>query len=229
MALSLAEALRAAVPATEDQARLLTFMREHRDRLPQLSFDEIARASGVSQPTVTRMTRKLGYANALELRAAAAAAMDVPGRLPPEQVQRGAELLRSGDDLHVFAPEHLDGAVRGIFRLAFPKTDVELPMKPQIARRGIRNTPQRFNEGDAALVLAVNNLPDGYDFQAEFRNAQMLGVPVLILQATTFEVPGIPDGSEALSLSLAPDVYEAIAGIHLAAAAAEIRTRAALA
>jgi hypothetical protein len=102
-------------------------------------------------------------------------------------------------------------------------------MKPQIARRGIRNTPQRFNEGDAALVLAVKDLPDGYDFQAEFRNAQEHRVPVLILQATTFEVPDIPDGSETLSLSLAPDVYEAIAGIHLAAAAAEIRTRAALA
>lgn len=227
MAHSLVEALRAAVPATEDQARLLTFIRDHRDRLPRMSFDEIARASGVSQPTVTRMTRQLGYANAHELRAAAA--MDVPGRLHPEQVRRGAELIRSGDDLHVYAPEHLDGAVRDLFKRVFPKTGVELPMKPQLARRGVRNTPQRFNEGDAALVLAVNDLPDGYDFQAEFGNAQMQGVPVLILQAARFDVPGRPDGSEILSLGLAPDVHEALAAIHLAAAAAEIRARAALA
>lgn len=226
MAHSLAEALRAAVPVTEDQARLLTFMREHRDRLPQMSFDEIARASGVSQPTVTRMTRKLGYANALELRAAAA--LDMPGRLHPEQVRRGAELIRCGDDLHVFAPEHLDGAVRDLFKRAFPKTDVELPMKPQLARRGVRNTPQRFNEGDAALVLALRSLPEGYDFQTEFRNAQEHGVPIQILQATTFEVPDRPDGSEVFSLGLAQDVHEVLAGIYILAAAAEIRARAAL-
>lgn len=227
MAHNLAEALRGAVPATEDQTRLLTFMRDHRDRLPRMSFDDIARASGVSQPTVSRMTRQLGYANAHEWRVAAA--LDVPGRLHPEPVRRGAELIRPGDDLHVFAPESLDTAVSDIFKRAFPKTDVELPMKPQLVRRGVRNTPQRFNEGDAALVLALSGLPEGYDFQTEFRNAQAQGVPVLLLQAVTFEVPDRPAGSEILSLGLSPDVHEALAGIHLAAAAAEIRARAALA
>lgn len=131
MARNFTEALRSYRPATEDQARLLAYLRDHRDRLPQMSFDEIARAVGVSQPTVTRVTRQLGYANSHELRAAAA--LDMPGRLHPEQVRRGAELIRSGDDLHIFAPERLDGAVRGLFKHVFPKTDVELPMKPQLA------------------------------------------------------------------------------------------------
>lgn len=226
MARNFTEALRSYGPATEDQARLLAYLRDHRDRLPQMSFDEIARAVGVSQPTVTRVTRQLGYANAHELRAAAA--LDMPGRLHPEQVRRGAELIRSGDDLHIFAPEHLDGVVRGLFKHVFPKTDVELPMKPQLVWRGARHTPQRFNEGDAALVLAVSALPDGYDFQVEFRNARAQGVPVLILQATSFEVPDLPDGSEVFSLGLAPDVHEELGAIFLAAAAAEIRARAAL-
>ena len=102
-------------------------------------------------------------------------------------------------------------------------------MKPQIIRRrDVKTTPQRFNEGDAALICAVTALPDGYDFQAEFRNAQEQGVPVLLLQAVTFDVPDRPEGSEVFSLGLAPDVHEALAGIYLAAAAAEIRARAAL-
>lgn len=226
MAHSLAEALRVAVPATEDQGRLLAFLRDHRDGLPRMSFDEVARAAGVSQPTVSRMTRQLGYANAHEWRVAAA--LDVPGRLHPEQVRRGAELIRSGDDLYVFAPEILDRTIRDLFKHVFPKTNVELPMKPQLPWRGARNTPQRFNEGDAALILAVTALPDGYDFSAEFRNAKEQGVPVLLLQAVTFDVPGRPEGSELFSLGLAPDVHEALAGIYLAAAAAEIRACAAL-
>lgn len=222
-----AEALRSYAPVTEDQAPLLSFLRDHRDRLAQMSFDEIARAAGVSQPTVTRLTRQLGYTNAHELRVAAA--LDMPGRLHPEQVRRGAELIRSGDDLYVFAPEILDRTMRDLFKHVFPKTNVELPMKPQLPWRGVRNTPQRFNEGDAALILAVTELPDGYDFQAEFRNAQEQGVPVLILQAATFDVPDRPEGSEVFSLGLAPDVHEDLAAIFLAAAAAEIRARAALA
>lgn len=227
MTRNFAEALHSYTPVTGDQARLLAFLRDHRDRLPQMSFDEVARAAGVSQPTVTRLTRQLGYANAHELRVAAS--LDVPGRLHPEQVRRGAELLRSGDDLHIFAPEYLDDPVRDLFKCVFPKTDVDLPMKPQLARRGVRNTPRRFNDGDAALVLAVHELPEGYDFQAEFRNAQEQEVPVLILQAATFVVPGRPDGSEVFSLGLEPDTHEALAVIFLTAAAAEIRSRAALA
>lgn len=220
-----AEALRSYAPVTGDQARLLAFLRDHRDRLPQLSFDEIARAAGVSQPTVTRLTRRLGYANAHEWRVAAD--LDMPGRLHPEQVRRGAELVRSGDDLHIFAPECIDRAVEDLFKRVFRKTDAEHPMKPQIIRRrDVRTTPQRFDEGDAALIFAVSALPDGYDFQAEFRNAQEQGVPTLILQAATFVVPGRPDGSEVFSLGLEPDIHEALAAIFLAAAAAEIRSRA---
>lgn len=223
-----AEALRSHAPATEDQARLLSFLRDHRDRLAQLSFDEIARAAGVSQPTVTRVTRQLGYANAHELRVAAS--LDLPGRLHPEQVRRGAELIQSGDDLFIFAPECLDQAVESLFKRVFRKTDVMLPMKPQIiGRRDVKSTPQRFNEGDAALIFAVSALPGGYDFQAEFRNAQEQGVPVLILQAATFDIPDRPEGSAVFSLGLAPDVHEDLAVIFLAAAAAEIRTRAAVA
>jgi DNA-directed RNA polymerase subunit H (RpoH/RPB5) len=228
MAHNFAEALRGAVPATEEQARLLTFLRDHRDQLPRMSYDAIARASGVSQPTVSRITRHLGYANAHEWRVAAS--LDMPGRLHPEQVRRGAELVRSGDDLHVFAPECLDRALDDLFKRAFPKGDVMLPMKPQlIRRRDVKTTPQRFNEGDVALILAVAALPEGYDFRAEFLNAQAQGVPVLLLQAVNFEVPGRPEGGEILSLGLAPSVHEAVASIYLAAAAAEIRTRAALA
>lgn len=223
-----AEALCSYAPVTEDQARLLSFLRNHRDRLPQMSYDEIARAAGVSQPTVTRLTRRLGYANAHELRVAAS--LDMPGRLHPEQVRRGAELIRSGDDLHIFAPECLDQAVESLFKRAFRKTDVMLPMKPQIIRRRVvRSTPQRFNEGDAALIFAVRALPDGYDFQAEFRNAQEQGVPVLILQAVPFDIPDRPGGSEVFSLGLASDVHQDLAAIFLAAAAAELRARAALA
>lgn len=228
MTRNFAEALRSCTPATGDQARLLSFLRNHRDRLAQLSFDEIARAAGVSQPTVTRMVRQLGYANAHELRVAAA--LDMPGRLHPEQIRRGAELIRSGDDLHIFAPECLDRAMEDLFKRVFRKTDVELPMKPQIIRRRVvRSTPQRFNEGDAALIFAVSALPDGYDFHAEFRNAQEQRVPVLILQAATFDVPGRPEGSEVFSLGLGPDIHEALAAIYLAAAVAEIRACAALA
>ena len=82
-----AEALRSYAPATEDQGRLLALLPDHRDRLPQMSFHEVARAAGVSQPTVTRVARHLGYANAHEFRVAAA--LDVPGRLHPEEVRRG--------------------------------------------------------------------------------------------------------------------------------------------
>jgi hypothetical protein len=222
-----AEALRSYAPATEDQGRLLAFLRDHRDGLPQMSFDEVARAAGVSQPTVTRVARQLGYANAHEFRVAAA--LDVPGRLHPEQVRRGAELIRLGDDLHIFAPACLDQPVESLFKRVFRKTNVELPMKPQIIRRrDVKTTPQRFNEGDAALILAVAALPEGYDFQAEFRNAQEQGVPVLLLQAVTFDVPERPERSEVFSLGLAPDVHEALAAICLAAAVAEIRARAAL-
>lgn len=222
-----AEALRSCIPATGDQARLLAFLRDHRDLLSQMSFDEIARAAGVSQPTVTRVTRQLGYANAHEFRVAAA--LDMPGRLHPEQVRRGAEMIGSGDDLHIFAPACLDQAVDGLFKRVFRKTDVELPMKPQVIRRRVvRSTPQRFNEGDAALIFAVSALPDGYDFEAELRNAQEQGVSVLLLQAVTFDVPEMPEGSEVFSLGQAPDVHEDLAAIYLAAAAAEIRARAAL-
>jgi hypothetical protein len=224
---SLTEALRSYTPATEDQARLLMFLREHRDRLPQMSFDEIAQGARVSQPTVTRITRQLGYENALEWRVAAVLGM--PGRLHPEQVRRGAALVRSGDDLHIFAPECLDRPVEDLFKRIFPKSDINLPMKPQlIRRRDVKTTPQRFNEGDAALILAVSALPEGYDFQVELRNAQAQGVPVLLLQAVTFDVPGLPEGSEVFSLGLAADIHEALAAIHLAAAVAEIRARAAL-
>ena len=222
------EALRSYAPVTEDQARLLAYLRDHRDRLPQMSFDEIARAVGVSQPTVTRLTRQLGYANAHEWRVAAA--LNVPGRLHPEQVRRGAELIRSGDDLHIFAPECLDQAVESLFKRVFRKTDVVLPMKPQIIRRRVvRSTPQRFNEGDAALIFAVSALPDGHDFQAEFRNAEEQGVPVLVLQAVTFDIPDRPEENAVFSLGLTPDVHEDLAAIYLAAATAEIRARAALA
>lgn len=228
MVRNLKDALLSYAPMTADQARLVTFLRDHRDRLPLMSFDEIARAAGVSQPTVTRITRQLGYKNSHEWRVAAA--LDMPGRLHPEQVRRGAELIRSGDDLYVFAPECLDQAVEGLFKRVFRKGDVELPMKPQIIRRRVvRSTPQRFNEGDAALIFAVSALPDGYDFHTEFRNAQEQGVPVLILQAATFDIPDRPEGIEVFSLGLAPDVHEDLAAIFLAAAAAEIRAWAALA
>jgi hypothetical protein len=101
-------------------------------------------------------------------------------------------------------------------------------MKPQIVRRrDVKTTPQRFNEGDAALILAVTALPEGYDFQAEFENAQAQGVRVLLLQAVTFDVPGMPEQCEVFSLGLNPEVHEALAAIYLAAAVAEIRTRAA--
>jgi hypothetical protein len=191
-----------------------------------MSFDDIAGAAGVSQPTVTRITRRLGYANSHEWRVAAA--LNVPGRLHPEQVRWGAELLRTGDDLHIFAPECLDLAVADLFRRVYPKTDVALPMKPQIVRRrDVKTTPQRFNEGDAALILAVTALPEGYDFQAEFENVQAQGGRILLLQAVTFDVPGRPEQCEVFSLGLNPDVHEALAAIYLAAAVAEIRTRAA--
>lgn len=224
---NLKDALRSYAPLTADQERLLTFLRDHRERLPLMSFDEIARAAGVSQPTVTRITRQLGYKNSHEWRVAAA--LDMPGRLHPEQVRRGAELVRSGDDLHIFAPECLDRAVEDLFKRVFRKTDAEHPMKPQIIRRrDIRTTPQRFNEGDAALILAVNALPAGYDFEAEFRNARALGIPTLLLQAVTFDVPDTSEGCEVFSLGLEPDVHEALATIYIAAAVAEIRARAAL-
>lgn len=228
MTRNFAEALRSYAPVTEDQGRLLTFLRDHRDQLPRMSFDDIARAAGVSQPTVTRLTRQLGYANAHEWRVGAA--LDVPGRLHPEQVRRGAELIRWGYDLYIFAPECLDRDVERLFGRVYRKTAVELPMKPQIIRRRVvRSTPQRFNEGDAALIFAVKALPDGYDFQAEFRNAQEQGVPVLLLQAVTFDVPEMPRGGQVFSLGLASDVHEDLAAIYLAATAAEIRARATLA
>lgn len=224
---NLEEALRSYAPMTAEQARLVNFLRDHRDRLSQMSFDEIGLAAGVSQPTVTRITRQLGYRNSHEWRVAAA--LDVPGRLHPEQVRKGANLVRSGDDLHIFAPECLDRAVEDLFKRVFPKTDVELPMKPQIIRRrDVRTSPQRFNEGDAALILAVSALPAGYDFEAEFQNAQEQGVPILLLQAVTFDVPGRAEGCEVFSLDLEPDVHEALATIYIAAAVAEIRARAAL-
>ena len=226
MAHNFEEALRSYTPVTKDQVRLIAFLRDHRVRLPQMSFDDIARAAGVSQPTVTRITRQLGYKNSHEWRVAAA--LDIPGRLHPEQVRQGAELIGAGDDLYIFAPECLDPAVRDLFKRAFPKTNVELPMKPQLAGRGVKTTPQRFNEGDAALILAVNALPAGYNFEAEFRNAQAQGVPVLLLQAVPFDVPDRPEGCAVFSLGLVPDIHEALAAIYLAAAAAEIRARAAL-
>lgn len=191
-----------------------------------MSFDDIADAVGVSQPTVTRMMRQLGYASALEWRVAAA--LQETGRLHPDQIRCAAAMIHAGHDLHIFVPEVLDRAVEDIFKRAFPKTDVHLPMKPQIIRRrDVRTTPQRFNEGDAALILAISALPVGYDFEAEIRNASACSVPVLLIQAVTFAIPWKKEAVQVVSLGLEADMHDALAAIHLAAAVAEIRQRAA--
>lgn len=209
-------------PKNDGQRRISTFLIQNLARLSSLSLDDIAAATATSQPTVTRMFRALGYDNALALRTAAA--LHRPGCLAVDQVRQAAALLRQADDLYIYAPPVMDGAVDALFRDVFRKTDVAQPMKPQIQRR--RNLPHRtannFDKGDGILVLAVAALPGGYDFDAVFRHAAERSVSVVILQATPFEIrqPGPP---HVFSLNLEADVHEQLATIHLASAVAEIR------
>ncbi|TQM91490.1 hypothetical protein [Roseinatronobacter monicus] len=218
-------ALKGFEPATETQARIKEYMLGNVHRLAILSLDDIADATGTSQPSVTRVMRMLGYHNSIEYRTAAS--LFVPGRLAPDEVRRAADLIRTGDDLYVYAPPAMDQAVKDLFLIAFPKpADKTQPLKPQIIapRTKFRVTPQRFNEGDAALILALSEFPAGYDFDAECRNAEVRNVPVVLLQAVPFEVSeAIRDRCHVLSMGLSPEVLTPLAVIYLAAAVAEIR------
>lgn len=206
---------------SDGQRRIQTFMRENPARLSAMSFDDIATATGTSQPTVTRVVRKLGYDNSLALRVAAATSQ--PGRLTADQLRRAAGLIRNAGDLYIYAPPVMDRYVDDIFTSVFPKTDVTSPMKPKIQKR--RDRPSRtaniFDEGDAMLVLGISGLPEGYDFEALFQHAADRHVAALILQAVPFEVdyPAL----NMVSLGLHGSVHEALAALYLGAAVADIR------
>lgn len=198
-------------------------MIRHVGRLSSLSLDDIAKETGTSQPMVTRVMRDLGYKNSLELRAAAVT-IHQPGRLPIDQVKRAAELIHDKNDLFIFAPATMDSLVNDVFKKVFPKTDVTLPMKPQIQprRENRRSTANVFGDDDAMLILATDGLPDGYDFDAVFQHAKYRGVTILILQAVSFDA-GLGDGDHVFSLDLDATMPEMLAAIYLGAAVAEIR------
>lgn len=102
-------------------------------------------------------------------------------------------------------------------------------MKPQIQERRSRpvRTAGNFNPADALLVLAIADLPAGYDFEAIFRYARNKDTAVLVLQAIPFEITD-PTGIHIFSLGLSASDHEAIAAIHLAANVADIRAFAAM-
>lgn len=218
-------ALRDFLPTTDNQRRISAFLLDNLYLLPGLSLDDIAAATATSQPSVTRVMRKLGYDKSVEFRTAAS--LFVPGRLAPDEVRRAADLIRAGDDLYLYAPRAMDRVVADLFREVFPKSeDLSQPLKPQIIppRDTFRSTPQRFNEGDAALILAVSELPAGYDVEAECQHARARDVPVVLLQAVPFDVPdAISACCHVLSLGLSAETPTPLAVIYLAAALAEIR------
>ncbi|TCP58750.1 hypothetical protein EV663_11716 [Rhodovulum bhavnagarense] len=150
------------------------------------------------------------------------------GRLSHEIIRKAAALLRDAPDLFIYAPPIMDPFLDGIFRSAFPKADVSLPMKPQIQERRSRigRTANLFTAGDAALVLGLSNLPEGYDFEAIFQHAKERDVAMIVLQAVPFEIPQ-PWVRNVFSLGLTSQDHDAIAAIRLAAAVADIRVRAA--
>lgn len=198
-------------------------MIQHIEQLSSLSLDDIAAETGTGQPMVTRVMRNLGYKNSLELRAAAVT-IHQPGRLPIGQVKRAADLIRGTNDLFIFAPAIMDGLVDDIFRKAFPKTLVTLPMKPQIQprRENRRSTANIFGDDDAMLILAIDGLPEGYDFEAVLQHAEYRSVTALTLQAISFDT-GLGDLGHVFSLSLDTEVPETLAALYLVTMAAEIR------
>lgn len=221
---SLQEALSSFRPHTPGQARVQAFLSRNLHRLATLSLDDIAESAGVSQPTVTRAIRNLGYANSLELRTAAS--LHLPGRLAHDQVRRAAALIRNCNDLYIYAPEQMDDAVATLFKTIFPKTDVRLPMKPQIVRRypAHYRTPRRvFSDDDAALFLALSGQPEGYHLEHEVRNACVCGASVLLVHTAAIGFPGIDEACHRFSLGLSSETNEALSIVYLTAAVAEIR------
>lgn len=216
----LAEALSTFVPDGPAQQRVADVLRTRRDRLAGMSLDDIALEARVSQPTVTRVMRGLGYRNALELRTAAAE--DMPGRLHPSAVRRAAALIAPADDLFIFAQPALNAHVRLIFSEVFPKLSSSAAMKPQIVK--YREPPAsvwpRFNQEDAVLVLAMSSLPSGFDLLSEFANARAEGAPSLVVQAVSFPCP---QADLVLSLDLPADTHDGLAALLLGAAVAQIR------
>lgn len=217
------EALDIFIPAGPAEARVADFLRDNLYRLATLSLDDIAAAAGASQPTATRVLRGLGYRNAIELRTAAA--LNFPGRLHPEQVRRAAAAIASANDLFIFAPVEMDEHIHTLFNEVFKKTDVALPMKPQIMQRRTppMRVPERYNYDDAALILAIRGLPDGFNLEMECRNARTAGAPVILLQSSNFTCDG---SSLILSLGLCPSTPDRLAALCLAATVADIRMEA---
>lgn len=211
---------------TDVQRRIQAFLRDNLALLNSLSLDEIADATGTSQPSVTRVMRELGYDNSLALRTAAA--QHQPGRLSPGQVREAGDLMRRADDLHIYCPSELDAGMKTLFGGVFRKTDTGCPMKPQVRRR--RDLPHRtantFNDGDGMLVIGVDALPEGYDFDVLFQHAAERSVTVIILQAVAFEMA--PSGSlNVFCLELQPDTHRDLATVYLTAGVADIRSAAA--
>jgi hypothetical protein len=232
---SIIDAVKNYNPKTPAQQRVKAFMLTNIDQLASLSFDDIAQMSSVSQPTVTRVVRNMGFENSHSLRAAAAAAArPLLGRPDLERVVKAAAIMRKSEDIFIFAPAEMDPEIVKIFKNVFPK-DVRLPMKPNILARKnpAWKTPQRFQEDDCALIIAIRSLPAGWDFETEIKNACDNQATVIVLQATDFELrEKIPQSCrervQIISLGLADDVHDDLAIIMLAAAIIEIRQAAAV-
>lgn len=117
-----------------------------------------------------------------------------------------------------------DHLVHSLFEVVFPKIGLNKPMKPQIqARRAVHHsTGNIFGDRDLMLILAISELPAGYDFEALFQYAKTENVTVLVLQAVPFEI--MLEGSfHVFSLELTASVPKPLAALFLGAAVADIR------
>ena len=225
----LTEALASFVPTGPAEASVATFLGENRRRLAAMSLDEIAEAAGVSQPTVTRTMVRLGYRNALELRTAAALVDHLddrrPGALTRTDIRCAAELIASAYDLYIYPGFELQHQAEVLFKNVFPKSRVDLPMKPQLRRP--HTTPVQvepiLDSRDAVLVLALADLPSGHNLASLASNAREAGAPILLLQSSDF---AYHQSTLTVSLGLPAGTHPDLAAVLLSAAAAAIRMEA---
>ncbi|AMM22204.1 hypothetical protein AX769_03165 [Frondihabitans sp. PAMC 28766] len=186
---------------TPQEARAADFILDHLDDLAVYSATEIASSSGVSKATVSRLFRRLGFADAQEVREHArelrlrGVPVGAPGSLAAHAAAEHEALERMlaglGDGLLEAAAGVVSAAAEVVvagFRNSYP---VALHLREQLAqaRGAVRIAPapgQSVGEelaglgpSDAVVLIGFRRRPAGFD--AVLASLGTRGVPVVLV------------------------------------------------